>query len=86
MQDLKLLDAGPEGTVLFEIKIDEKYSNLNGREQSTQLAQFCSYMQDVMHGGAAGVIFDMGTATALGPLARPGFYLYGVEKLDPNCF
>jgi acyl-coenzyme A thioesterase 13 len=27
-----------------------------------------------MHGGAAGVIFDMCTTTALGPLARPGFW------------
>lgn len=27
-----------------------------------------------MHGGAAGVIFDMSTTTALCPLARPGFW------------
>jgi acyl-coenzyme A thioesterase 13 len=31
-------------------------------------------MLDVMHGGAAGVIFDMSTTTALCPLARPGFW------------
>ncbi|KAK3064451.1 hypothetical protein LTS18_007117, partial [Coniosporium uncinatum] len=41
MKSLKLLDAGPEGSVLYEMKITERYSNLN----------------DVMHGGAAGVIF-----------------------------
>jgi acyl-coenzyme A thioesterase 13 len=29
---------------------------------------------DVMHGGAAGVIFDMATTTALCPVARPGFW------------
>ena len=27
-----------------------------------------------MHGGAAGVIFDMSTTTALCPLARPGYW------------
>lgn len=27
-----------------------------------------------MHGGAAGVIFDMATTSALCPLARPGFW------------
>jgi acyl-coenzyme A thioesterase PaaI-like protein len=27
-----------------------------------------------MHGGAAGVIFDMSTTTALCPVARPGFW------------
>jgi acyl-coenzyme A thioesterase 13 len=27
-----------------------------------------------MHGGAAGVIFDMSTTTALCPIARPGFW------------
>ena len=31
-------------------------------------------MLDVMHGGAAGVIFDMSTTTALCPVARPGFW------------
>lgn len=28
----------------------------------------------VMHGGAAGVIFDMLTTIALGPVAKPGFW------------
>lgn len=28
----------------------------------------------VMHGGAAGVIFDMLTTIALGPVSRPGFW------------
>jgi len=30
MKGLKLLDAGPEGSVLYELKITERYSNLNG--------------------------------------------------------
>ncbi|PSR78160.1 HotDog domain-containing protein [Coniella lustricola] len=36
----------------------------------------------VMHGGAAGVIFDMLTTIALGPVARPGFwsFLGGVTR------
>lgn len=58
MSTLTLLDASPKGTVDFEFLIDERYTNING----------------VMHGGAAGVIFDMCTTTALGPLARPGFW------------
>lgn len=28
----------------------------------------------VLHGGAAGVVFDMLTTIALGPVARPGFW------------
>jgi len=28
----------------------------------------------VLHGGAAGVLFDMFTTTALGPLAKPGYW------------
>jgi acyl-coenzyme A thioesterase 13 len=58
MSELKILDATPQGTVTYILYIDAKYTNLNG----------------VMHGGAAGVIFDMATTTALGPLARPGYW------------
>lgn len=50
MDNVRIIDASPEGTVDFEFVIDEKYANLNG----------------VMHGGAAGVIFDMCTTSALG--------------------
>ncbi|KAH6717686.1 HotDog domain-containing protein [Leptodontidium sp. 2 PMI_412] len=66
MENVKLIDASAEGTVTFEFYIDERYSNVNG----------------VMHGGAAGVIFDMCTTTALGPLAKPGFwdFLGGVTR------
>ncbi|TVY87441.1 Acyl-coenzyme A thioesterase, partial [Lachnellula willkommii] len=66
METVKIIDASPKGTVTFDLLIDEHYSNLNG----------------VMHGGAAGVIFDMCTTTALGPLAKPGFwdFLGGVTR------
>jgi len=66
MENLKLVDATPQGTVDFEFLIDERYTNING----------------VMHGGAAGVIFDMCTTSALGPLAKPGFwdFLGGVTR------
>ncbi|KAF2095033.1 thioesterase family protein-like protein [Rhizodiscina lignyota] len=60
MKDLKLLDAGPEGSTLYEIRIDEKYSNLN----------------NIMHGGATATIFDMSTMSALGPLQRPGYWYF----------
>jgi acyl-coenzyme A thioesterase 13 len=60
MENVKIIDATPQGTVDFEFHIDERYTNLNG----------------VMHGGAAGVIFDMCTTSALGPLAKPGYWEY----------
>lgn len=39
-------------------------------------------MNGVMHGGAAGVIFDMMTTVTLGPVAREGFwdFLGGVTR------
>ncbi|EKD16307.1 putative thioesterase family protein [Drepanopeziza brunnea f. sp. 'multigermtubi' MB_m1] len=66
MENVLLVDASPAGTATFEFVVGERYANVNG----------------VMHGGAAGVIFDMCTTTALGPLARPGFwdFLGGVTR------
>ncbi|KAG9196124.1 acyl-coenzyme A thioesterase 13 [Alternaria panax] len=58
MLNLELVDASLDGTVTYELNIGPNFSNLN----------------NVMHGGAAGVIFDMSTTTALCPLARPGFW------------
>jgi len=58
MSNMKLVDAGLEGSVSFELYMSPKYSNLN----------------DVMHGGAAAVIFDMATTSALCPLATPGYW------------
>lgn len=66
MSSLKLLDVAPEGEVTYSLLIDERYTNLNG----------------VMHGGAAGVIFDMATTTALGPFARPGYWEYAFPLFD----
>ena len=52
----------PDGAIVAsctsKLYISEDYGNYN-----------C-----VMHGGAAGVIFDMMTTIALGPVARPGFW------------
>ncbi|KAF2106749.1 HotDog domain-containing protein [Lophiotrema nucula] len=58
MNNLKIVDAGLDGSVQFELYMSPNFSNLN----------------DVMHGGAAGVIFDMATTTALCPVARPNFW------------
>ncbi|OAL51198.1 thioesterase family protein-like protein [Pyrenochaeta sp. DS3sAY3a] len=58
MENLKIVDAGLDGSVSYELYISPNFSNLN----------------NVMHGGAAGVIFDMSTTTALCPVARPGFW------------
>jgi acyl-coenzyme A thioesterase 13 len=69
MENVKIIDASPEGTVTFDFLIDERYSNVNG----------------VMHGGAAGVIFDMCTTTALGPLAKPGFWEYVFFHFPSLC-
>lgn len=60
MENVEITDASPRGTVDFKLLIGENYGNLNG----------------VMHGGAAAVIFDMCTTSALGPLARPQFWEY----------
>lgn len=58
MSTLKIITASPSGGVEFELLCSETYGNLNR----------------VMHGGAAGVIFDMCTTSALGPVAKPGFW------------
>ncbi|KAF2637700.1 thioesterase family protein-like protein [Massarina eburnea CBS 473.64] len=58
MDNLKIVDAGLDGSVSFELYMSPNFSNLN----------------DVMHGGAAGVIFDMATTSALCPVAQPGYW------------
>ncbi|KAB5582223.1 HotDog domain-containing protein [Coniochaeta sp. 2T2.1] len=63
-------DVPPAPAILssatFTLKITPDYCNLN----------------QVMHGGAAGVIFDMMTTCALGPVARAGYwdFLGGVTR------
>ncbi|CAN8104581.1 unnamed protein product [Discula destructiva] len=47
-------------TCTSKLFIGKEYGNFNG----------------VLHGGAAGVIFDMLTTIALGPVARPGFWVF----------
>lgn len=51
-------DVGIRASCTTKLFIGADLSNYNG----------------VMHGGAAGVIFDMLTTIALGPVARPGFW------------
>ncbi|APA13650.1 hypothetical protein SS1G_07692 [Sclerotinia sclerotiorum 1980 UF-70] len=66
MNNIKVVDATTSGTVTFEFLIDEQYANIN----------------NVMHGGAGAVIFDMCTTIALGPVAKPGSwdFLGGVTR------
>ncbi|KAF2715144.1 thioesterase family protein-like protein [Pleomassaria siparia CBS 279.74] len=66
MKNMKIVDAGTDGSVSFELTVGPNFSNLN----------------DVMHGGAAGVIFDMATTSALCPVAKPGYweFLGGVTR------
>lgn len=58
MSSVKLIDATPDGHVVSEFFVSDLYGNPNG----------------VMHGGAIALAFDMCTTTALGPLARPGYW------------
>lgn len=50
--------ASVAASATFSLLVSEGYSNLRG----------------VMHGGAAGVIFDMLTTVALAPISRPGHW------------
>lgn len=73
MSNATIEDAGPDGSVVFRFVVTPQYANLN----------------EVMHGGAYGVLFgvyeyfvvdnwadqaDMFTTTALGPIAKPGYW------------
>ena len=60
MRDAKLIDGSTKGRASFTLVISSDYGNING----------------VMHGGAAGVIFDMCTTVALAPLSKPGYWEY----------
>lgn len=64
MTKVRLLDAGPEGYVEWELDVTDFYANLNGCFSKLTLncyAHACWYVgvKGVMHGGAAGVIFGM---------------------------
>ncbi|KAK7534282.1 HotDog domain-containing protein [Phyllosticta citribraziliensis] len=67
MSKLRLVDAALDGFSQYEFTVSKEFSNLN----------------DVMHGGAYGVVFDMATTSALNPLARPDFYFFmgGVTRI-----
>lgn len=51
-------NTGIKATCTSKLFIGPEWGNYNG----------------VMHGGAAGVIFDMLTTIALGPVSKPGFW------------
>jgi acyl-coenzyme A thioesterase 13 len=84
MESMKLVDAGIDGSVAFEMTIVPNFSNLNSTNLHLQSYTKANGMLDVMHGGAAGVIFDMSTTTALCPLARPGFVGQGPRPSDES--
>jgi acyl-coenzyme A thioesterase 13 len=58
LPDQPVAPAAIVASATFSLVVSAAYCNLN----------------DVMHGGAAGVIFDMCTTMALGPIARPGYW------------
>ena len=68
MKNAKLIDGHPSGRASFTLSITADYGNING----------------VMHGGAAGVIFDMCTTVALAPLSKPGYWEY-VSPFRSSC-
>ena len=61
MGELRLVDAEPSGSVVFEIAITDVYANLNGAKNIStphpSLGTTDTQMIGVMHGGAAGVMF-----------------------------
>lgn len=70
MNSVKLLDATPDGKVTYELLIGNNFSNLNSRSFGSKPCFFdCSdrvadrerdfALADVMHGGAAGLIFGV---------------------------
>jgi hypothetical protein len=62
MKNIRLIDAWPDGRVVWELDITPFYANLNGASQWKRLAVLVAglnYDQGVMHGGAAGVIFGL---------------------------
>lgn len=78
MDKAELLDAGPEGSVAFRFTITQRYANLNGELAllKSLISMRVLSAKGVLHGGAAGVLFDMFTTIALGPIARPGYWEY----------
>lgn len=66
MNDIRLINVSSNGTINWELDMTSSYANING----------------VMHGGAAGVIFDMATTASLCPVQREGYwdFLGGVTR------
>jgi len=60
MKNIRLIEAWPEGKVVWELDITPFYANLNGVLHWKPLASSrinTEQKPGVMHGGAAGVIF-----------------------------
>lgn len=61
MKNIRLIDAWPDGRVVWELDITPFYANLNGvcLESSHIVIGWTEQWVGVMHGGAAGVIFGL---------------------------
>lgn len=58
--------------VIKEIKrLSWNVTNISAVQELALIFDFCA---GVMHGGAYGILFDMFTMTAIGPLARKGYW------------
>ncbi|OJD20562.1 hypothetical protein ACJ73_08103 [Blastomyces percursus] len=66
MDSLRVIEAYPGGGALWELPITDYWTNIN----------------EVMHGGAYGVIFDMCTAISMSPISKEGYweFLAGVTR------
>ncbi|OKL55790.1 hypothetical protein UA08_08870 [Talaromyces atroroseus] len=66
IKDIRFIDADPLGSSSWDLTVDETWCNMN----------------NVLHGGAYGLIFDMCTAITMQTVSRPGYweFLAGVTR------
>lgn len=84
MREARILDAsiGPPATLLPGQPVAPP-SIVSSSTTSLHIDKTYRNQNEVMHGGAYGVVLDMLTTIALGPIARPGYwdYLGGVTRV-----